>query len=604
MTNEFVGTLRSRCNDRFRFAIRVPIMSSSPNTPSAAHLREAGDAGRAGERRLETPFAGATPFVWRNPYPTTRMPVFARNIVSTSHPLAAQAGLRMLWKGGNAVDAALAAAAVLTVVEPVSCGLGGDAFALVWDGVKLTGLNASGVAPAGWSIDYFRQRHGEAGNGLARQPTRGWDTVTVPGVIAGWEALSAKFGSLPFADLLEPAIELAERGHAVAAIVAHKWAAAVPELAGQPGFAETFMPRGRAPDVSELVRLPGHAKTLRTLAAEGARAFYEGEIAETIAAFFREGGGALTAADLRAYRPEWVEPIGRDYLGYTVHEIPPNGQGIAALIALGIAERFDLASLPLDSADAQHVQIEAMKLAFADLYRYVADPRAMTVTPAQMLDDAYLDARAKLIDMKRATHFRFGMPRAGGTVYLSAADERGMMVSFIQSNYMGFGSGLVVPGTGIALQNRGVGFSMDPASPNVVAGGKRPFHTIIPAFVTREADGVREAVMSFGVMGGDMQPQGHLQTIVRMLGYGQQPQAACDAPRWKVSRTFTLDVEATFEPAVAAELAARGHTIQSVDDPYMDFGSGQFIWRLDCDEPERGYVAASDSRRDGLAAGY
>ncbi|KAA8769369.1 gamma-glutamyltransferase family protein [Burkholderia pseudomallei] len=552
---------------------------------------------------LHSNLSGA-PFSWRNPYPTTRVPVFARNVVSTSHPLAAQAGLRMLWKGGNAVDAAIAAAAAITVVEPVSCGLGGDAFALVWDGAKLHGLNASGVAPAAWSVDYFRRRHGEAGNGLARQPVRGWDTVTVPGVIAGWEALHAKFGTLPFADLLEPAIELAERGHAVAAVVAHKWAAAVPELSGQPGFAQTFMPHGRAPDVSERVRLPGHARTLRTIAAEGARAFYEGSLAESIAAFFRDGGGVLTLDDLRAYRPEWVEPIGKDFRGYTVHEIPPNGQGIAALIALGIVERFGLDDLPLDSAQAQHVQIEAMKLAFADVYRYVADPRAMELTPAQMLDDAYLAARAKLIDPRRATHFSFGMPRAGGTIYLSAADERGMMVSFIQSNYMGFGSGLVVPGTGIALQNRGCGFSMDPASPNVVAGGKRPFHTIIPAFVTQQAGSARHAVMSFGVMGGDMQPQGHLQTIVRMLGYGQQPQAACDAPRWKVSRSFTLDVEATFDASVVEALAARGHTIQAIDDPYMDFGSGQFIWRLDRDEPDRGYVAASDSRRDGLAAGF
>lgn len=464
-----------------------------------------------------------TRFNWHNPYPTTRIPVFARNVVSTSHPLAAQAGLRMLWKGGNAVDAALAAAAAITVVEPVSCGLGGDAFALIWDGRQLHGLNASGVAPAAWSVDYFRRRHGEDAHGIARKPMRGWDTVTVPGVVAGWEALHAKFGSLPFADLLEPAIEIAERGYAVSPIVAHKWAAAVPELRGLPGFADTFMPRGRAPEVGERVCLPGHATTLRAIAKDSARAFYEGMLAERIAAFARDGGGALTEADLRAYRPEWVEPIGKRYGSYTLHEIPPNGQGIAALIALGIAEHAGVTEWPVDSPRSQHLQIEAMKLAFADVYRYVADPRAMDVTPEEMLDDAYLAERAKLIDPDRATHFGSGRPRSGGTIYLSAADERGMMVSFIQSNYMGFGSGLVVPGTGIALQNRGHGFSMDPASPNVVAGGKRPFHTIIPAFVTEAVNGRTEAVMSFGVMGGDMQPQGHLQTIVRMLGYGQQP---------------------------------------------------------------------------------
>jgi gamma-glutamyltranspeptidase / glutathione hydrolase len=544
-----------------------------------------------------------TRFNWQNPYPTVRMPVFARNVVSTSHPLAAQAGLRMLWKGGNAIDAAIAAAAAITVVEPVSCGLGGDAFALVWDGTRLHGLNASGTAPAAWNVEYFRGRYGEA-NGLAKQPRRGWDTVTVPGVVAGWEALHAKFGSLPFADLMAPAIEIAERGHAVAGIVAHKWQAAVAELQSQPGFAETFMPHGRAPEVSERVRFPGHALTLRRLAQEGPRAYYEGEIAERIAAFSRECGAAMTLDDLRGYRAEWVEPIGKPYRGYTVHEIPPNGQGIAALIALGIVEQFDMAALEPDGVEAQHLQIEAMKLAFADVYRYVADPRSMEVTPAQMLDDAYLKSRAKLIDLKRATHFGFGMPRAGGTIYLSAADERGMMVSFIQSNYMGFGSGVVVPGTGIALQNRGCGFSMDPASPNAVAGGKRPFHTIIPAFLTQQVNGREEAVMSFGVMGGDMQPQGHLQTLVRMLDYGQQPQAACDAPRWKVNRNFTLDVESNLDPDTVQALQERGHRIKRIDDPYMDFGSGQFIWKLDGNDPERGYVAASDSRRDGLAAGF
>ncbi|HEX7933003.1 MAG TPA: gamma-glutamyltransferase family protein [Paraburkholderia sp.] len=544
-----------------------------------------------------------TSFKWHNPYPTTRSPVFARNIVSTSQPLAAQAGLRMLWKGGNAVDAAIAAAAAITVVEPVSNGLGGDQFALVWDGKKLHGLNASGVAPAAWNVDYFKRKYGEQ-NGLAVQPVRGWDTVTVPGVIAGWEALHKKFGSLPFADLMQPAIEIAERGHAVASIVARKWAAAVPELKNQPGFADTFMPRGRAPEVSELVKMPGHAKTLRLLAEQGPRAYYEGEIAERIAAFSRQCGGAMTLDDLRNYKADWVEPIGKDYRGYTVHEIPPNGQGIGALIALGILEQFDVASLKLDGIESQHLQIEAMKLAFADVYRYVADPRSMDVTPAQMLDDAYLKSRAKLIDPKRATHFDFGMPKSGGTIYMSAADERGMMVSFIQSNYMGFGSGVVVPDSGISLQNRGCGFSMDPKSPNVVEGGKRPFHTIIPAFLTQQVDGQQEAVMSFGVMGGDMQPQGHLQTVVRMLDYGQQPQAACDAPRWRVNRDFTIDIESTLDPAISRALLERGHTIKSIDDPYMDFGSGQFIWKLDRNEPERGYVAASDSRRDGLAAGF
>lgn len=538
-------------------------------------------------------------FNWTNPYPSVRIPLFARNVVSTSHPLAAQAGLRMLLKGGNAVDAAIAAAAAITIVEPVSCGLGSDAFAILWDGKELHGLNSSGVAPAAWNPEYFKSKYGTDANGLANRPIRGWDSVTVPGVIAGWAALHERFGKLPFADLMEPAVEIAERGYAVPPVVAHKWAAAVPELKDQPGYAETFMPNGRAPAVGEKFIMKAAAETLRKIGETRGRAYYEGEIAEKIAAFSKQCGGAMTLDDLRNYRPDWVKPISKSYRGYELHEIPPNGQGIAALIALGILDQFDMASIPVDSVDSQHLQIEAMKLAFADLYRYVADPRTMEVTPEQMLDDAYLKSRAKLIDMQRATHFNFGMPKVGGTIYLTAADENGMMISFIQSNYMGFGSGVVVPGTGISLQNRGVGFSMDPKSANVVAGGKRPFHTIIPAFLTKGG----QPVMSFGVMGGDMQPQGHLQTVVRMLDYNQQPQAACCAPRWKVNRDFTLDVESTMDAATVEGLKARGHQLKSVDDPYMDFGSGQFIWRMS-EDAEHGYVAASDSRRDGQAVGF
>lgn len=538
-------------------------------------------------------------FNWTNPYPTVRIPLFARNVVSTSHPLAAQAGLRMLLKGGNAVDAAIAAAAAITIVEPVSCGLGSDAFAILWDGKALHGLNSSGVAPAAWSPEYFKAKYGTDANGFAKRPIRGWDSVTVPGMVAGWAALHERFGKLPFADLMEPAIEIAERGYAVPPVVAHKWAAAVPELKDQPGYADTFMPNGRAPAVGEKFTMKDAAETLRQIGASRGRAYYEGAIAEKIAAFSKQCGGAMTLDDLRNYQPDWVKPISKSYRGYELHEIPPNGQGIAALIALGILDQFDLGSIPVDSVDSQHLQIEAMKLAFADLYQYVADPRSMEVTPEQMLDDAYLKSRAKLIDMQRATHFNFGMPKVGGTIYLTAADENGMMISFIQSNYMGFGSGVVVPGTGISLQNRGVGFSMDPKSANVVAGGKRPFHTIIPAFLTKDG----QPVMSFGVMGGDMQPQGHVQTVVRMLDYNQQPQAACCAPRWKVNRDFTLDVEGTMDPATVEGLKARGHQLKSVDDPYMDFGSGQFIWRLS-DDADHGYVAASDSRRDGQAVGF
>jgi gamma-glutamyltranspeptidase / glutathione hydrolase len=538
-------------------------------------------------------------FNWQNPYPTVRMPVMARNIVATSQPLAAQAGLRILAQGGNAVDAAIAAAAMLTIVEPVSNGLGSDAFAILWDGKELTGLNASGTAPAAWNPDYFKRKYGEDGNGHANQPARGWDSVTVPGAVAAWGVLHERFGKLPFGDLLAPAIEIAERGHAVSPVVAHKWAANASPLAKQPGFAEAFMPHGRAPKIGEKFVFKTAAAALRILAEKGVSSFYEGELAEKIAAFSAECGGAMTRADLASYRPEWVTPISKRYRGYDVHEMPPNGQGVAALIALGILEKFDVAGLAVDGVESQHLQIEAMKLAFADIYRYVADPRSMDVTPAEMLDDGYLATRAKLIDMNKAQSPGFGMPHAGGTIYLTAADESGMMISFIQSNYRGFGSGVVVPEVGISLQNRGFGFSMDPRSPNVVGGGKRPFHTIIPAFLTKDG----APVMSFGVMGGDMQPQGHLQTVVRMLDYHQQPQAACDAPRWKVNRDFTLDVEGTMCPATVAALEARGHRLKSVNDPYMDFGSGQFIWRQS-DDLEDGYIAASDSRRDGHTAAF
>lgn len=538
-------------------------------------------------------------FDWQNPYPRPRMPVMGRNIVATSQPLAAQAGLRMLARGGNAVDAAIAAAAMLTIVEPVSNGLGSDAFAILWDGSQLHGLNASGPAPAAWTPEYFQRRYGTDARGFAAQPMRGWDTVTVPGAIAAWGALHARFARLPFADLLAPAIEIAERGHAVAPIVARKWATNAPLLAEQPGFREAFMPFGRAPAAGELFRLPAAAATLRHLARHGARSYYEGEIAERIAAFSAAAGAAMTMSDLAGFEPEFVSPIATTYRGYSIHELPPNGQGIAALMALGILDHFDLSTLPVDGPDSQHLQIEAMKLAFADLYRYIADPAAMELSAADLLDPGYLAGRAALIDPTTAHMPAAGRPQAGGTVYLSTADESGAMVSFIQSNYMGFGSGVVVPEFGISLQNRGFGFSMDPASANVVAGGKRPFHTIIPGFVTRNGG----PVLSFGVMGGDMQPQGHVQSLVRLLDYHQQPQAACDAPRWKLNRDFTLDIEPAMPADTVQALADRGHRLQAIDDPYMDFGAGQFIWCLS-EDPERIYVAASDSRRDGHAAAF
>ncbi|RZI56620.1 MAG: gamma-glutamyltransferase family protein [Rubrivivax sp.] len=536
-------------------------------------------------------------FDWTRGYASQRSPVFARNVVSTSHPQAAQAGLRILGQGGNAVDAAIATAACMTLLEPCSNGLGSDAFAIVWDGKTLQGLNASGCAPQAWNPDYFDRKHG-AGSAL---PLRGWDAVTVPGAVGGWIALSKRYGKLPFADLMAPAIEIAERGYAVPVIVQGKWQSAskVADLVSQPGFAEAFLPKGRAPEVGEVFRFGAAARTLRLIAETNGDAFYRGEIAEATAAFARETGGAITAADFAAYAPEWVDTISMDYAGHTLHEIPPNGQGIAALIALGILKQFDIASLPVDSAESHHLQIEAMKLAFADTYRYVSDARTMKVQAAELLDPGYLAGRAKLIDRSKAQDFQAGNPVKGGTIYLTAADEHGMMVSFIQSNYHGFGSGVVVPGYGLSLQNRGHGFTREAGHANVVAPGKRPFHTIIPAFLMRDG----QPQMSYGVMGANMQPQGHLQTLVRMVDHRQHPQAACDAPRWRYNAGLSINVESTMNPEAVAGLRALGHQIAEINDSYQDFGAGQFIWRLG-DPAVEGYVAASDPRRDGAAAGW
>jgi gamma-glutamyltranspeptidase / glutathione hydrolase len=532
-------------------------------------------------------------FDYQGGYPSTRQPVFARNLVSTSHPLAAQAGLRMLQAGGNAVDATIAAAACMTIVEPCSNGLGSDAFCILWDGQRLHGLNASGPAPAAWTRDFF--------GASQSMPERGWGSVTVPGAVGAWMALHARFGNLPFADLMAPAAEIAERGYAVPVIVQQKWtmASKVEALTSGPGYAQTFLPHGRVPHVGERFAMPHAARALRLIGATKGEAFYRGEIAAAIAAHARTHGGAMTEADLAGYAPEWVTPLAQDYRGHTLHEIPPNGQGIAAQMALGMLQHFDLASMDLDGTACQHLQIEAMKLAFADVYRFVSDPRTMEGPAELLLDPAYLKSRAQLIDPSNAQVFGPGYGVKGGTIYLTAADERGMMVSFIQSNYMGFGSGVVEPTFGVSLQNRGAGFSLDTRHPNVVAPGKRPFHTIIPGFLTQDG----APVMSFGIMGGNMQPQAHLQTLVRLLDHHQNPQAACDAPRWRFVQGLDINIERHMPSATITGLQSLGHRIVGLDDSYMDFGAGQFIWRLG-DPAVEGYVAASDPRRDGQAAGF
>jgi gamma-glutamyltranspeptidase/glutathione hydrolase len=528
------------------------------------------------------------------PYASVRQPLFAKHgVVATSQPLAAQAGLAMLRQGGNAVDAAIATAITLTVVEPTSNGIGSDMFALVWDGAKVHGLNGSGRAPAALTVEVVRQR------GHDLMPTRGWLAVTVPGAPAAWRDLHARFGKLPFAALFEPAISYAEQGYPVSAVLAYYWGRAAEAYRGWTeaefhGWAETFAPSGRAPTAGEIWRSPGHARTLEQIAATKAEAFYTGEIAEAIVRFSAATGGLIRDEDLARHTSSWVEPISANYRGYDVWEIPPNGQGITALIALNILEGFALGQLARDSAQSYHLQIEAIKLAFADAQRYVADAEHMGIPPSALLSRTYADTRRALIG-ERALDPRAGDPLKGGTVYLCAADRDGMMVSLIQSNYAGFGSGIVVPGTGIALQNRGAGFTLEQGHANQLAPGKRPFHTIIPGFLTRDG----AAIGPFGVMGGHMQPQGHAQMIVNTIDYGLNPQASLDAPRWYWDHGRKVWLEQSVPPTLAQELAERGHEVVIAQERGL-FGRGQIIWRL----PTGAYVAGSDGRADGYAVGY
>jgi gamma-glutamyltranspeptidase/glutathione hydrolase len=524
---------------------------------------------------------------WTLPYPSRRQPICADNVVATSQPLATQAGVAMFARGGNAVDAALAAAIALTVVEPCSNGIGSDLFAILWDGRELVGLNASGRAPAAWNRARFASH--------PQMPQRGIDTVTIPGAVSGWAALSQRYGKLPFADLFEPAIRFARDGYPVSPVVADKWRLAEPLMPKGLGWQEHFLVDGHAPRPGERFGSQAMAKTLATIARTRGEAFYRGELAEAIVAHSRACGGVHARSDFERHTIDWVTPLAVDYRGITVHEIPPNGQGIAALMALGMLEAFDLASLPPDSAESQHLQIEAMKLAFADVHRYVGDASRMQVSPASLLDRDYLRERAQLIDRTRAQSFGPGEPPRGGTVYLGASDASGMMVSLIQSNYMGFGSGVVVPGTGISLQNRGAGFCLEAGHANEVCGGMRPFHTIIPGFITRAG----APLATFGVMGGPIQPPGHVQVVVRLQDYAMNPQSALDAPRFKINAGRSTDLEATASPQLREGLIALGHTLDAIPDSYMDFGAGQVILKSDA-----GYVAGSDPRRDGQAAGF
>ena len=524
---------------------------------------------------------------WEFPYHSQRMPVLARSIVTTSQPLAAQAGLRMLQAGGNAVDAAIATAIALTVVEPTSNGIGSDAFAIIWDGKQLHGLNASGRSPAAWRFEQFAN--------LKSMPEKGWNSVTVPGAVSAWIKLSKRFGCLPFGDLFGPAIEYACNGFLVSPITAARWKV-VPEIYKDfPELGATFLPGGRAPYAGEKFNCKAQAKTLELIAETEGEAFYRGLLADKIAAHARATGGLLTVEDMANHQADWVDTSSMDYCGFKLHEIPPNGQGLAAQIMLGILEHWNVQRYPVDSADSLHLQIEAMKLAFADAHRYIADISHMDIDYHDLLKADYLSERASLIDIRYARNPGYGVPRHGGTVYLSAADANGMMVSFIQSNFTGFGSGIVVPDTGISLQSRAYGFSVEKGHPNQVDGGKRPFHTIIPAFVTQDG----QPVMSFGVMGGAMQAQGHTQMMVRIFNYHQNPQAACDAPRWQVFNNMEVAFEPGFKPEVLDDLRKRGHHIDNSIKDIRWFGGGQLILKL-----ADGYCGASDPRKDGQAVGF
>ena len=508
------------------------------------------------------------------PYPSIRYPLYARRgMVAASSPLAADAGLEMLHKGGNAVDAAVACAAALTVVEPTANGIGSDAFALVWmeKERKLYGLNASGWAARDISIE--KVLASKPGGG--RMPALGWVPTMVPGAPKGWAALSARFGKLKLPEVMAPAVLYAREGYPAAANLARMWKLAAGRyeaLRGDPVFEEwfsTFLFDGKAPVAGQMVRLPHHARTLQLIADSDAEDFYKGGLAARVIADSRAFGGFFCPEDFAQYTVSWVEPISVSYRGYDVCEIPPNGQGIVALMALNILKNFNFDQR--DNADSYHLQWEAMKLAFADGKRYVTDPACMDLPCRMLLDPAYGLARAKQIS-KAAALPAAGMPPKSGTVYLCAADGEGNMVSYIQSNYMGFGSGVVVRGTGIALQNRGHDFSLDPDDRNALAPRKKTYHTIIPGFLMHDG----RAVGPFGVMGGYMQPQGHVQVVQNLIDFHMNPQQALDAPRWQWLRDKCFLVEDGFSKETARQLAARGHRVD-VEPDSTHFGRGQII---------------------------
>ncbi len=533
----------------------------------------------------------------------TRSEVIAQNAMAcTSQPLATQAAIDILKQGGNAIDAAIAANAVNTVVEPMSCGIGGDLFAIIWleESKRLYGLNASGRSPKSLTLEKMKEM------GLEKVPLRGPLPISVPGCVDGWFELHRRFGSLPMEKIFSPAIQYADKGFPVTELIAYYWQKSAKSLKNMPGFAEVFTPGGKAPAKGEIFKNPALANTFKLILKDGRDAFYKGSIAKEIELFLEKHGGFLKTSDLAAHGSEWVEPVSTNYRGYDVWELPPNGQGIAVLQIMNILEGFDIKKMGFGSKEYMHLFIEAKKLAYEDRAKYYADPSFNKIPVEKLISKEYAVERRKLIDhSKSSAIFEPGSPESGDTIYLTVADKDGNMVSLIQSLYWGFGSGMVPPKLGFPLQNRGELFTFEDGHFNQYAPGKRPFHTIIPAFATKDG----EPFLSFGVMGGPMQPQGHVQVLVNLIDFGMGLQEAGDAPRIRhdgssqptgsiMTSGGFVNFESGFSMEAIRELAKMGHDMRK---SVGGFGGYQAIM---FDSKNKVYYGASESRKDGQAAGY
>ncbi|XMB67100.1 gamma-glutamyltransferase [Mycoplasmatota bacterium zrk1] len=524
-------------------------------------------------------------------YKSNRYSVTAKNgMVATSQPLAAQAGLDILKKGGNAIDAAVATAAALTVVEPTSNGIGSDAFALVWINNKLHGLNASGVTPKSISIEEVKKNN-------ETMPKFGWTPVTVPGTPKAWARLVERFGNLSLYECLEPAINLASDGYSITPVLGKYWKGAFKKYSkvfkGEEfnEWFNTFTIKGKAPEIGDIITLKNHGSTLESIGKTNSDSFYKGNLADKIEKDSKKHGGFIRKSDLESFDVEWVDPISVEYRGFNVWEIPPNGQGIVALMGLNILKNFGITH---NDYLTYHRQIESMKLAFADGLHYITDPKLMKFNAKELLSEGYAKKRSELITESAITP-EVGKPNGSGTVYLATADKWGNMVSYIQSNYMGFGSGIVVEGTGIALQNRGADFSLDFNHYNKLMPNKRTYHTIIPGFITKGD----KPIGPFGVMGGYMQPQGHLQVVCNMIDFNLNPQMALDAPRWQWMKDKSILVEPNFDLSIVDKLRRMGHDVKIAPDT-GSFGRGQIIIKLE----NGAYVGGTESRTDGHIAIY